>query len=122
MNVQYLDIKNKVVEDRGEVRWVEKKLSRLGSDTEKSKRFDQRRSAPHSTSVLYNLRFDLLNHLVKDLERSGSLSCTDAATLEHFDVLARQSHRMTSRRPSTRMQKTVQKIKNAVCKVQRTIE
>lgn len=96
INVQYLGTVKKVLVDHREVQCVQKELSRLWSETGKIKLAFQKVFAKYCRSGLYNLKFGLLDHLVKDVERFEIISFTGAAPLDHFYVLIMRSYRMTS--------------------------
>lgn len=66
------------------------------------------------------VEFHLLVHLVENLGRFESLNFTDAAPFENFNVLIKQSYRMTSRRRSTKMKKTVESMSNALMKIKKS--
>lgn len=113
MNVQCADIVTKVPVDHREVRWKERKLSKLRSQTEKFKRVITRVAAPHCTSGLYTLSLSFFNHLVRDLDRSGSKQPTDVASFKLFNVSIRQPYRKTSQKISARVEETTQDMKSA---------
>lgn len=70
--------------------WVDGKLSRLESETEKFNSVAGRVFVPHCTSWLYTSKSRLPDHLLEDLERLEGMSFTDEAPLEHFNVVVRQ--------------------------------
>lgn len=76
--------------------------------------------APHSSPGLSTLRFCLLNHVVGDVERFGSLSCVDLEFFKGFNVLMKKSYRMTSRRLLTTMHETAEIMSSALNNVQRS--
>lgn len=59
------------------------------------------------------LKFHLLNYVLDDLKRLGSLSFMDAGPLEHSVVLTNESHRMKAGWLPTRMQGTVETLSSA---------
>lgn len=59
---------------------------------------------------LYDLTFHLLNHPVRNLKRFGGIYFTEARASEHFNLLIRQSYRMTSQWWSRRLQETMQNV------------
>lgn len=89
----------------------------LRSEITELKRVFEGEFASQCVSSLYTLKFHLLNHFLDDLERFESLSFTDAAPFEHFEVLLKQSYRMTSPRMSTRLEDTVENMGNALLKI-----
>lgn len=102
------------------VRWVERKLSKLWSETKMFKRAVQTFLPVHCTSRLHNLEFLLPDHSVRYLGSFSSILFTGTAPFEHFGVPARQSYRMMSRRLSTRMQETEHRTGSVVCTEQRS--
>lgn len=76
--------------------------------------------SPHFFSGLLTIKFRLLDHLEDSSGRFGSFSSLRAGAFEHFYVLVKKSHRMTSRRLSTKMHESVEDIKNTLESVQRT--
>lgn len=83
-------------------------------EIEELKRVNERVFVPHCSFGLYTLKVHLLDHLIEDLERFGSIYFTEARPAEHFTVLIKQSYRTTSRRLSTRFQKALQNMSSAV--------
>lgn len=57
--------------------------------------------------------------MLDDLEWSGSFLCTDAAPIEHFKVLVKQSYRMKSRCSLMRMFETVDSMNKVLGSVRR---
>lgn len=91
MNVVYSKRISKLLFDKiGEV-WTAGELARFWSEISKIKTVAERTFRPHRSSGLLTLRFHLLDHVGDGLERFGSLSFTDAAPAEHFNVLIKQS-------------------------------
>lgn len=78
----------KVLVDYRGAQLVEEELSGLRYEIEEYKRPVHRVPALHCTSGLYMVRCHLQDHLVQDLERFESMSCTDEASFEHFHGLA----------------------------------
>lgn len=99
------------------MQWVVKELSTLRFEIKNLKRFVQNSFAPHRTSGLCTLKHHLVDQLVEGLERFKSMSFTDAASFEHFNVQIKQLSGTMSQRLSTRMQETTQNMVNAVCRV-----
>lgn len=122
MNVLYIEIINKVLVDHRDRRWREGELLRLRGEIREFKSVVEGAFASHCPSGLYTLKYHLLDHLVEDLERFGSISFMDAGPFEHFNVVIKQSYRMTSRRLTTRMDETVQRMGSAVDNVRRPRE
>lgn len=89
MSVQFFDLEYKVLVSHREIRWVDKELLKLRSQTEELKHIFHRVSAMRCTSVMYTLKFHLFDHLVGGLKKFESMSFTDAALFEHSDVPAK---------------------------------
>lgn len=75
--------------------------------------------ASHCPFGLFILGFHLPDHLVENTERFESIYSTDAKPFEHFKVLIKRSYRMTSRRMSTQLQKTLESTGSIVQDMQR---
>lgn len=73
----------------------------------------------HCSSGVFTMKFHLLRHFLHDLERFVSFSSMDAGPSEHFSMLMKKSHRMTSQRLSTRMYETVANMRRSLDSVQR---
>lgn len=82
------------------------------------KRVVQRVFVLRCISGLNTLKIHLLNHLVEVSARFESMSPTEAGPFEHFNVLAEQSTKVTSRRLSTKLRIAVPNLENEMCRVQ----
>ncbi len=59
---------------------------------------------------LFTLKFHLLDHLADDLKKFSSLSYLDASPFEQYNAVLKHFYRQTSRRHSTALEETVQRI------------
>lgn len=84
MNVQKFGILNRALMNHREDLWVQGEPSTPRCEIEELKRAARRVTAPYTPKV------HLLDHLLKEMERFGSIPLTDAARFEHFNVLARR--------------------------------
>ena len=62
---------------------------------------------PHCERGLNTLKFHLLDHLVDDLQRFGSIHILSASPYEHFNLIVKQAYSGTSKRLKTRATETV---------------
>lgn len=63
---------------------------------------------PHCKPGLNTLKFHLLDHLVDDLERFGTIRVLSASPYENFNLIVKQAYSGTSKRLQTRARDTVQ--------------
>lgn len=119
MTVVYTEMENRVLFDHGDKAQVQDALGRLRPETRKFKSVVGNAFVPHHKFGFLTLQALILDLLVEDLGRIGSLSSTDAGPSENFDVLIKHSCRMESQRRSTRMNKTVYGTTSAPDKVQK---
>lgn len=75
--------------------------------------------APYCSFGLFPLKFHLPDHVQRELERSESFSSANDAPFEHFNLLKKQSYRMTSRLYSMGMYETVHNTSRALEGVRR---
>lgn len=91
INIQNVNILKMVLADHRAVQWVEGKLSALRYEIGAFKRAVQRIFAPHCSSGLHTLKFHLLDPLVENLERLGSMSFPNTVPFENCKGQAKQS-------------------------------
>lgn len=59
------------------------------------------------TYGLFTLKFYILNHVIQDISRIGSISALDALPYKQFNTVIKTAYRHTSRRRAARMDETV---------------
>lgn len=65
---------------------------------------------PYVEKGMYTLKFHLLDHLVPDLKRYGSLDVLDGGPYEYFNTVVKLHYRLTSKRKSSALEETVQRM------------
>lgn len=96
MNAYYNEIIRKVLVDRRDVRWPEKKLSTVCFEIEELMRVVQRLFPLHCRFGLYLVKFRTLDHVITDLGRFEGVSFLAAEPFAISSMHVKQSCRMTS--------------------------
>lgn len=107
VHTMYSEIVNEVTGDGEYKIRSEEELVKLEERVKEFKRELVERFDDHCESGLYTLKFHLLDHMVEDIRKFGTLSVLDGSPFEHFNVHIKQAYRKTSQRRSTRMMETV---------------
>jgi len=71
---------------------------------------------PHCENGLNTLKFHLLDHLVDELARFGTVLVLSASPYEHFNLIVKQSYASTSKRLQTRTSDTVRNSYTSLCR------
>ena len=77
------------------------------------KRESKKLFEPYVQKGLFTLKFHLLDHLVEDLSKYGSLQYLDSGPYEYFNSVLKRFYRETSRRKGTALEETLQTMSNA---------
>lgn len=99
--------------------YVENELARLRSEISSFKNVAEIQFPFHWSSDTPTSNFHLLHSVLDDLEGLGRFSFTNAAQFEHFNMLIKHCHRMTSHRFSTRIHETLQNMSSVLHNVLR---
>lgn len=75
---------------------------------------------PYVQKGLYTLKFHLLDHLVEDLLKYGSLDYLNAGPYEYYNTVVKKHYRATSKRRSTALEETANRMseENSVASVE----
>lgn len=60
----------------------------------------------HCKITLFTIKFDLLDHLLEDLDKFGSVKFLCALAFEHFNIFLKRSYRETYIRSASRLNET----------------
>jgi hypothetical protein len=102
----YVDIVNKLTTDNFGNGWTADDRKTLRDSIHVFKKLVSSVFRPHFENSILTLKFHLLDHVVDDLERFGSIKVLSASPFEHFNLNIKQAYAKTSRRYLTRSRET----------------
>ena len=110
IHVMYTDLVNRLMSNNNGNGWSTGELQDLRSAVHLFKEHVWTLFGPHCDRGLNTLKFHLLDHLVDDLERFGTIHVLNASPYEHFNLIVKQSYAGTSKRLQTRERDTIQNL------------
>ena len=115
IHVFYTDLVNRLMSNNHSRGWSAADMDELQNAVREFKKLLWCVFGPHCNNGLNTLKFHLLDHLVHDLKRFGSISVLSASPYEHFNYVIKQSYASTSKRLQTRTGDTVRNLGTALC-------
>lgn len=110
IHVLYTDLVNRLMSDNYSNGWSDAELQDLRSTVLTFKKQVWSLFGPHCDRGLNTLKFHLLDHLVDDLQRFGTVRVLSASPYEHYNVVIKQSYSGTSKRLQTRERDTIRNL------------
>lgn len=107
VHVMYTDLVNRVMSDNNSNGWSTEDLEELRSTVLLFKKQVWALFGPHCDRGLNTLKFHLLDHLVDDLQRFGTIRVLSASPYEQFNLIVKQSYSGTLKRLHTRERDTI---------------
>lgn len=107
LHVQYTELTNRLMTDNFHNGWSSSDLDNIRVSISTFKHAFWTLFGPHCSHGLNTLKFHLLDHLVDDLERFGSIHVLSESLYEHFNYIVKQAYNSTSKRLKTRTADTV---------------
>jgi hypothetical protein len=107
VHTAYTDIVNTLLSDNLGVGWTDMDLENMQSRIQSFKAMVSDLFSSEFPRVLLTLKFHLLDHMVCDIERFGSLKALCASPFEHYNLFVKQAYSSTSKRLLTRSIETV---------------
>ena len=114
IHVSYTDLVNRLMTDNFGEGWSAADFSDMQKEVSAFKEDISKLFGPHCKTGLQTLKFHLLDHMVLDLERFGSLRVLSASPYEHFNLFVKQAYNSTSKRIPTRTKETVARLQTAL--------
>ena len=108
----YSDIMVSVLFDQPRLGWTPEEMAKLSTTVQEWKKLVVEFFGAYCETGLFTLKFHMLDHMVTDIRKFGTLSVLSASQFEHFNTDIKKAVRQTSQRVSTRMDETVIAISN----------
>ena len=106
LHVSYTSLTNQIMSDNYGNGWSTSDLTTLRHDISAFKINVTSVFQPHCETGLSTLKYHLLDHLVTDLERFGSIRVLSASPFEHFNLHIKKAYGASSKRILTRTSET----------------
>jgi hypothetical protein len=116
VHTTYTDIVNTLLSDNFGQGWTDMDLENMRSQIQSFKRMVSDLFSSEFPRVLLTLKFHLLDHMVCDIERFGSLKVLCASPFEHYNLFIKQAYSSTSKRLRTRSMETVTNLEGIIRK------